>query len=120
MAHFALLNEQNTVINIAVVSDDKLVGIPQPVPQEVIDNRTFLKDVSGTWVQTFENAEFRFNYAQIGGKYDAANDAFIAQKPFASWVLDSSYKWQAPIAIPNDGKNYYWDESQLNWIKQEI
>jgi hypothetical protein len=117
MAHFALLDENNVVQQIAVVSEKKLEGFPQPVPQEVIDNRTFLRDVSGRWVQTSYNGSFRKNYAAIGHTYDEQRDAFIAPKPFASWVLnEDTCRWEAPTPYPNDGEEYEWNEQNLTWV----
>jgi len=117
MAHFALLDENNVVQQIAVVSEKKLEGFPQPVPQEVIDNRTFLRDVPGRWVQTSYNGSFRKNYAAIGHTYDEQRDAFIAPKPFASWVLnEDTCRWEAPTPYPNDGEDYEWNEENLTWV----
>ena len=117
MAHFALLDENNVVQQIAVVSEKKLEGFPQPVPQEVIDNRTFLRDVPGKWVQTSYNGSFRKNYAAIGHAYDEQRDAFIAPQPFASWVLnEGTCRWEAPTPYPNDGEGYEWNEQNLTWV----
>ena len=57
------------------------------------------------------------NYAGIGYTYDAARDAFIAPKPFNSWVLDeATCRWQAPTPMPTtEGKRYYWSEDDLSW-----
>jgi hypothetical protein len=50
---------------------------------------------------------------------------FIAQvkseaiKRFDSWVWsDEELRYLAPVIRPNDGKNYVWSESNLNWILQ--
>ena len=46
-------------------------------------------------------------------------DAFIAPQPFASWTLnEDTCLWESPIAVPNDGKMYNWDEAQQQWIEQ--
>lgn len=61
---------------------------------------------------------FRKNYASIGGAYDSVLDAFIAPKPFSSWLLDTNTcLWNAPVPYPSDGKNYYWDEATLSWVQ---
>jgi hypothetical protein len=50
--------------------------------------------------------------------YDAERDAFIAPKPYASWILDEdTCQWQAPTPYPTDGKNYYWSEDDLAWTE---
>ena len=43
--------------------------------------------------------------------YDAAKDKFISPQPYASWALDGSDDWQAPIARPDDVKYYTWNET---------
>lgn len=55
------------------------------------------------------------NPAVIGGKYDAENNAFIAPKPYSSWVLDENYNWTAPEEKP---EGYYrWDEATTSWVE---
>jgi len=40
-----------------------------------------------------------------------------ARKPYASWIGDEeTMTWNAPIAYPQDGNEYYWDESSMSWI----
>jgi hypothetical protein len=82
----------------------------------------------GAWIQTSYNTHggvhanggtpLRKNYAGIGYSYDAGRDAFIPQKPFASWTLnDTTCLWDAPVAMPTDGKMYTWDEEAGNWVE---
>lgn len=62
----------------------------------------------------------RKNYAGIGYTYDAVRDAFIPPKPYASWVLnETTCLWDAPVAMPNDGKRYSWDEATTSWVEVE-
>lgn len=117
MAHFALIDENNIVRQVAVVSDNKLEGLPQPVAQEIIDNRGFCIDVPGRWVQTSYNATFRKHFAGIGFTYSDALDAFIPPKPYASWLLDeATCTWQPPTAMPINSNNYVWDETTQTWL----
>ena len=70
----------------------------------------------GTWLETKEDGSIRKNYAGIGYTYDAENDAFIAPKPFNSWVLNNTtFQWEAPVAIPDDGRHYVWNETDQQW-----
>jgi hypothetical protein len=88
---------------------------------------TFVDSSPGTWIQTSYNTyggqhpegrPLRKNYAGIGYTYDAQRDAFIPPKPFASWVLnEDTCLWECPVAYPNDGKHYTWDEAQQQWIE---
>jgi hypothetical protein len=41
----------------------------------------------------------------------------IPQKPHDSWIFDKKNNiWIAPVLMPKDSKNYYWDENSKNWI----
>lgn len=61
---------------------------------------------------------FRKNFAGIGYQYDQPRDAFIPPKPFNSWLLnEETCQWIPPMPYPDDGKQYYWDESTKTWIE---
>ena len=71
-------------------------------------------------MQTSYNGNIRKNFAGIGYTYDLARDAFIAPKPYASWVLnETTCRWEAPTPYPDDGNSYSWDESTTSWVKNE-
>ncbi len=75
-----------------------------------------MNSLGGTWVKTSYNGTIRKNFAGIGYLYDSTRDAFIAPKPFDSWVLDeSTCHWEAPVAYPRDNKMYTWNEEITNW-----
>ena len=78
-----------------------------------------ISDVTdNTYRQTYADGSKRKNFAGIGFTYDKDKDAFIAPKPFASWVLDASTcRWKAPVALPSDfyTKEYKWDEANNKW-----
>lgn len=86
---------------------------------------TFVDSSPGQWIQTSYNTHggqhpegrpLRKNYAGIGYTYDAVRDAFIAPQPFASWLLnDDTCLWEAPVAMPADGKSYEWNEATTSW-----
>ena len=87
---------------------------------------TFVDSSPGAWIQTSYNTHggvhknggtpLRKNYAGVGYSYDAAKDAFIPPQPYASWVLDdATCLWNAPVAMPTDGKVYGWDEATTSW-----
>lgn len=99
MALFALIDENGTVENVAIISEAKLVNIPRPVPQEIIEQRTFLKDVGGTWVET--SKDFRGHIANIGDTYDAQRDLFIAPQPSEDCTLNENTGfWICPETPP--------------------
>jgi hypothetical protein len=86
---------------------------------------TFVDSSAGTWLQTSYNTRgnqhpegrpLRGNYAGIGYIYDSVNDVFYAPQPFPSWILNNTtWTWEAPVAMPTDDKKYKWNESITNW-----
>jgi hypothetical protein len=38
-------------------------------------------------------------------------------QPYPSWIWnDQTNSWDAPIPKPEDGQEYYWDESSQEWV----
>jgi len=127
MAHFAKI--QNGIVTRVIVADPEFF-------------ETFIDDSPGEWIKTSYNvrggvyydpntnqpaedqsvingdeARQRKNYAGIGYTYDAIRDAFIPPQPFASWILDEdTCLWGAPVAYPDDGNMYRWDEDTKSWV----
>jgi len=67
-----------------------------------------------------DGVALRKNYAGKGYTYDETRDAFIAPKPYPSWVLDEdTCCWKAPTPYPEDGKSYDWDEASTSWKEIE-
>jgi hypothetical protein len=71
----------------------------------------------GIWKQTSYNNNFRKSYAGMGMVYDPVKDKFLGQQPHASWSLDASDDWQAPVTYPTDTTDKFisWDEENLKW-----
>ena len=116
MAHFAKL-ENNVVTQVIVVSNqDILDENGQESEQKGINFCSNL--LGGTWKQTSYNGNIRKNYAGIGYTYDEGRDAFIAPKPYASWLLDeTTAQWKAPVDMPTDDKRYTWNEATTSWVE---
>lgn len=117
MAHFAQLDENNTVIQVIVVHNNELMMDGQENETKGI---LFCKSLYGEetrWKQTSYNGTMRKNYAGFGYNYDEQRDAFIPPKPFNSWLLnETTCLWEAPISYPTDGERYYWDEETTSWV----
>jgi hypothetical protein len=117
MAYFAKLGTGNIVeqvisINNAVITDAN--GIEQE--QLGVDFINKLYNTRDVWKQTSYNNNIRKNYAGIGYTYDQTRDAFIAPKPFNSWILnETTCLWEAPIPKPDNENQYSWNEEILNW-----
>jgi hypothetical protein len=115
MAHFAELNETNTVTQVIVVHNNEL--LEDGVESEAKGISFCQSLFGGTWVQTSYNGSIRKNYAGIGFTYDSDRDAFIPPKPYDSWILDEdTCRWQAPVPYPTDGESYEWNEADQEWI----
>ena len=111
MAHFAKLGRGNIVEKIEVVSND--IATTEQVGIDFLNNLYGTKDV---WKQTSYNENIRKNFAGIGYTYFESKDAFIAPKPYPSWILNkTTCKWEAPVAYPTDGQNYTWNETNQTW-----
>jgi hypothetical protein len=81
---------------------------------------TFVDDSAGSWIETSVTGHIRKIYAGVGYSYDQEKDAFIPPKPYASWTLNNTTcLWEAPVAYPDDGKVYNWDESSTKWVEVE-
>lgn len=119
MAHYAFLNADNVVVEVIVGRDEGEMGIDweQHYGQfrGLVCKRTSYNTRGG--IHQKGGMPYRKNYAGIGYAYDVARDAFIPPKPYASWTLDeTSCLWNAPVAMPNNGKPYAWDEASLSWV----
>ena len=121
MAHFAKLGVGNIIIEVAVVSND--IAITEQAGIDFLNNLYGSRDV---WKQTSYNTNggvhklggtpLRKNYAGVGYTYDQIKDAFIAPKPYASWLLDeTTCLWEAPTTYPTDGEVYTWNETTTSW-----
>lgn len=53
------------------------------------------------------------NPAGVGWEYDGTG--FISPQPFPSWTLNG-YVWEPPVAMPDDGETYSWDEATTSWV----
>ena len=120
MAHYCFINSNNIVTQVIVGRDE----------DEIVDGITNWETYYGekmgerclrTSYNTIGNEHtgggtpYRGNYAGIGFKYDEENDVFVAPQPFPSWTLNDSYLWEAPVAYPEDGEQYVWNENRKEW-----
>ena len=87
---------------------------------------TFVDTSPGQWLKCSYNTHgnkhtqggtpLRGNYPGIGYHYDPVADVFYAPQPYASWVLSpKTFLWEAPVAMPADGKAYEWIEATTSW-----
>jgi hypothetical protein len=118
MAHYAFLNENYIVTEVIVGKDESNYDWEAHYGQfrGQVCKRTSYNTHGG--VHNSGGIPFRKNYAGIGYSYDPQRDAFIPPKPYPSWILDeTSCLWRAPIAVPQDGKQYAWNEASTSWTE---
>ena len=131
MAHFAELESKTdptgftsdthlVVKRVVVVANDEVPS------DEHVDGETWCVNFfgGGTWKQTSYNNNFRKQYAGKNMIYNASKNKFLNTQPYASWALDGSDDWQAPITYPSvtdDGEEtpswfYFikWNETKYN------
>ena len=125
MAHFAQLDENNIVTQVIVVGNDDCTDSNGAEVESI--GVAFCQKLLGAdtnWKQTSYNNSIRVRYAGIGYSYNAELDAFIAPKPFASWILnEETADWESPVgAAPTlteaevTARSYYtWDEENGEW-----
>ena len=133
MAHYAFLDENNTVTEVIVGKNENEDNIDWEVHYGNFRGQT-CKQTSyntrgGVYYDAVTNESsqdqskaFRKNYAGIGYTYDSERDAFIPPKPFASWTLDEeTCLWNSPtpypadIGTPESPKSYTWNEETVSW-----
>jgi len=138
MAHFAKIGLNSKVIGVHVVNNSDILNADGVEDEEV--GRQFLENLHGwpLWIKTSYNTRggkhytmaedksqnesadqskaLRKNYAGLGHIWDEDKNMFYSPKPYASWTLDDDTgQWNAPTPMPDDGKNYIWNESTLSW-----
>ena len=121
MAHYAFLDADSVVTEVITgINETELIEGLLPETwygnfREQVCKRTSYNTSGG--VHSGGGIPYRYNYAGIGYLYDTARDAFIAPKPYASWVLDeATCRWGAPVAMPSAGGPWLWDEDTESWV----
>ena len=115
MAHYAKV--ENSLVTQVIVAEPEFFD-------------TFVDSSPGEWIQTSYNTNggvhsegetpLRKNYAGVGFTYDSVRDAFIAPQPYPSWILvEDTCQWTAPVAYPDDEKQYSWNEETETWDEIE-
>jgi hypothetical protein len=118
MAHFAQLDDNNTVIWVTCIDNEIITDENGNESEELgikhihdtIPNSTNYK-----WKQTSYNNNFRGRYAGIGFSYDEELDAFIGPQIYPSWTLNvDTFCWEPPVPKPEVDENsiidYHWNE----------
>ena len=127
MSHFAKLDEDNVVVFVTVgrQEDDGLEDTLSARTGDVYKQTSYntrggvYYDPRTNEPSVDQSKAYRGNFAGIGYRYDDTLDAFIPPQPYPSWVLnETTCLWDAPVAYPDDGLSYTWDEASQSW--QEV
>lgn len=104
MAHYALLDSQNYVIDIITgVDENDKTNLPKEFNswEEFYSNEMNASDCKRTSYNTSgnkhvnEGTPFRGNFAGLGYLYDSENDVFIPPKPTADATLnEETWLWE--------------------------
>ena len=117
MAHYAFLNN-NIVTEVIVGKDEGEDNTDWEVHYGNFRNQACKRTSYNTQggIHSSGGIPYRKNYAGIGYIYDEQRDAFIPQKPYASFILnEDTCLWEPPVPYPTDGEQYTWNEEDLQW-----
>ena len=136
MAHYALIDKNNIVVQV-------IPGVDENATQIDIDG-TEVGGTSEAWEafyaslpwfeglfckRTSYNGNIRKHFAGIGYTYDAAFDVFIPPQPYPSWKLNyTTFVWESPIirpdkaegGVPLEGYAWQWFEYNQEWVQVKI
>ena len=123
MAHYAFLDTNNIVTEVIVGKNEGEDNTDWEVHygnfRGQVCKRTSYNTSGG--IHSSGGIPYRKNYAGIGYTYDEQRDAFIPQKPYASFILnEDTCLWEPPVPYPTDGERYLWNEEELEWILQTL
>ena len=104
MAHYALIDENNIVVNVITGIDENIIQTDADGTQVGGSTEAWEDFYSSLpWFQgltckrTSYNSRIRKNYAGIGFTYDATRDAFIAPRPIEAIGFDEeTCQWILP------------------------
>jgi len=130
MAHYALINSDNIVVQVIAGVDENTiqtdldgtqVGGTSKAWEDFYASRPWFAGL--TCKRTSYNKSIRVNFAGVGGRYEPNFDVFIPIQPYPSWKLNyTTYQWEAPVAKPNHVEGYFWKWSEINkeWIQVDL
>tara|TARA_R100000406_G_scaffold86086_1_gene69885 strand:- start:223 stop:645 length:423 start_codon:yes stop_codon:yes gene_type:complete len=125
MAHFALLDDNNIVLNVLYVDNNDMLDGEGNESEAlgIAQCREGLGKPNARLVRTSYSHSIRRRYAGVGFTYDEERDVFLTPKEWPSWVLNTTTLcWEPPTAMPelteeqrNVGSHYVWNEETTSW-----
>ena len=141
MANYAKLDINNLVIDVNTIDNDHETQLGEEGIVSWLNENFNNEGIAGgvTWKKTSYNTyggkyyvegvlgpdqskAFRKNFASRGFTYDSSRDAFIEPKSpkYPSWILnEETCPYEPPVAYPDDGKYYKWNESTGTWYETD-
>lgn len=129
MAHYAVLDENNVVIEVLTgIDEDNLEELPEGFTtweefySSVRDNKTVIRTSYNTRAgihyqpntdipSESQEKALRGNYAGVDYHYLPEEDVFLPPKRYDYFVPDLvNYVWKPPVDFPTDGNNYWWND----------
>jgi len=78
-----------------------------------------IEDTLGVSQKLFDHTALQTNEsnpAWIGARYNGVK--FEAIQIYNSWAWnEEAFDYKPPTPMPDDGKPYYWNESELAWVE---
>jgi len=96
---YAIIDNNDFVVDVISAPESYLKRL-----KEIYKNNTIIE---------FKK-EKQSTLAAIGYYYNKNGKYFV---PYKSWTCDKDGKYVPFKPYPNDGKEYYWNESTKNWIE---
>lgn len=136
MAHYALLDSTNRVIQVITGVDEGTQGIDWEQRYTEITGyrclRTSYHTHAGVHYQDDgitpsqdQSQALRGNFASVDYQYDPELDVFIPPRPYDSWLLDpKTAQWVPPVPLSSvctedhQPGQWQWCESQKTWISR--
>ena len=130
MAHYAVIDEDNVVVEVLTgMDEDDTDNLPEGYDDwesyysSLKENKTVVRTSYNTRdgvhyqpdsdepSETQEKA-LRGNYAGVDWIYLPDEDIFLPPKRYFYFVADlDNFVWKPPVDKPNDTDNFYWDDN---------
>jgi hypothetical protein len=136
MAHYALINKDNIVVQVIAGVDENTtqidtdgteVGGSSEAWEAFYASRPWFEGL--TCKRTSYNGNIRKRFAAIGDTYDAQFDAFIPPQLYPSWKLNyETFIWESPVkrpdkvegGVPLVGFAWKWFEYSQEWVQVKL
>ena len=113
MAHFAKISEDNIVLQVVTIEDEKILDQngqeSESIGQQYLEQHNnwpkhlWIKTSYNTYANKHKSGKqpYRGNYAYVGAKWYPEYESFATSKPFLSWKFSDELKtWIPPIPKP--------------------